>query len=159
MSNLPFCKHALVIIYFIQVFCGFPCNIIRFACIFLWYPHFLLKCLVFYTNRLPMNHPVLIFCIFQDSLTAKNDRGITWGTLRKEGAPRLLYLKLKIVVLKRYSLSAMPFLLCCVPVLLNALGTLLPFLRDWVPLKCLHRCSKCPLAEHAFRQSISVHTR
>ena len=53
-----------------------------------------------------------------------------WGTLRKEGAPRLLYLKLKIVVLKRCSLLAMPFLLCCVPVLLNALGTLLPFLRD-----------------------------
>ena len=60
----------------------------------------------------------------------KAKRKDPWGTLRKEGAPRLLYLKLKIVVLKRYSLSAMPFLLCCVPVLLNALGTLLPFLRD-----------------------------
>lgn len=58
------------------------------------------------------------------------EKAAVWGTLRKEGAPRLLYLKLKIVVLKRYSLSAMPFLLCCVPVLLNALGTLLPFLRD-----------------------------
>lgn len=60
----------------------------------------------------------------------KKIESMPWGTLRKEGAPRLLYLKLKIVVLKRYSLSAMPFLLCCVPVLLNALGTLLPFLRD-----------------------------
>lgn len=64
----------------------------------------------------------------EDICTKK--RTSPWGTLRKEGAPRLLYLKLKIVVLKRYSLSAMPFLLCCVPVLLNALGTLLPFLRD-----------------------------
>ena len=31
----------------------------------------------------------------------------TWGTLRKEGAPRLLYFKLNIVAFKRYSLSAM----------------------------------------------------
>ncbi len=34
----------------------------------------------------------------------------------------LLYLKLKIVLLKRCSLLAMPFFLCCVPALLNALG-------------------------------------
>ena len=84
---------------------------------------------------------------------------VTWGTLRKEGAPRLLYFKLNIVAFKRYSLSAMPFLLWCVPVILSVLGTLLPFLRGLVPVKSLRRCSKCPLAEHAFHQGISVHTR
>ena len=68
--------------------------------------------------------------IYKDGSTEGPLEYTPWGTLRKEGAPRLLYLKLKIVVLKRYSLSAMPILRYCVPVLLSVLGTLLPFLRD-----------------------------
>lgn len=53
---------------------------------------------------------------------------LLWGTFLTDGAQGFCILNLIIVVLKRCSLLAMPFLLWYIPVFLNVLGTLLPFI-------------------------------
>lgn|GEM_PF-5544664 len=59
-----------------------------------------------------------------------NDKGLVWGTLRKEGAPRLCISNKILLCLKRYSPTAMPFLPLWRLFVSNARGSILPFLRE-----------------------------